>query len=95
MTEQEIKNEFKTISRNLMLIRIIGGILLLPLLIIFFAGSDSFIGISRSVANLLLIVGVGLNLVYLLNYWKCPACGKKIESGHSVKKCESCNALFK
>jgi hypothetical protein len=95
VTEQEIKEQFKSINRNSILIKVIGGLLLLPLTIIFFSGTDSFIGIGRSNANLLFIVAMIVNVVYLTKFWKCPACGKKLGAGLNVKKCESCNAQLK
>jgi hypothetical protein len=95
VTEQEIKEQFKIVNRNSILIRVIGGILLLPLTIVFFSGTDSFIGISRANANLLFMVAMIANVVYLTKFWKCPACGKKLGAGLNVKKCESCNVQLK
>ena len=95
MTEQEIKKQFKTTNRNSILVKVIGGILLLPLTIIFFSGTDSVIGISRANANLLFLVAMIVNVAYLTKFWKCPACGKKLGAGLNIKKCNSCNVQLK
>lgn len=95
MTEQEIKDDFRLINRNSIICRILGGILLLPLLILLLTGEKSIIDFSWSDANLLLILGMGINIIYLAKYWKCPACGKKLGSGVSIQKCPGCNAELK
>lgn len=95
MTEQEIKNKFRVINRNSIIFRVLGGILLLPPLILLITGEKSIIGISRSDANLLFILGMVINIIYVSKYWKCPACGKKLGSGVSIRKCENCNAELK
>ena len=95
MTEQEVKDNFRVINRNSIICRVLGGILLLPLLILLLTGEKSIRGMSRSDANLLLILGMVINIIYVTKYWKCPACGKKLGSGVSIQKCPSCNADLK
>ena len=95
MTEQEIKEKFRVINRNSIIFRVLGGILLLPLAILLITGEKSIIGLSRSDTNLLMILGIVINIIYVTKYWKCPSCGKKLSSGVNIQKCASCNVQLK
>lgn len=95
MQESEILSKFQIINRNLLITKVFGAVMLLPLTVLFLTRAESVIGITWSTAQLMLIIGMSVNVFYLSKYWKCPACGEKLGSGFKIEKCNHCGAKLK
>lgn len=92
MSQDEIKNKYRSTLTRGKVVSAIFIILALPKLVIGFTDYTSVLGIEKLGALALFVIGTLIYCIFFFVYWKCPACRKYPGGGWRPSSCKSCGA---
>ena len=93
-SSEQIELEYKNTLRKAKFVSGVAVVTLLPWIYLMFTDSQSLLSAKGIAILSIAIVGQIVSLVFLLLYWKCPACDKYPGPGWNRTSCRSCGVAL-